>query len=298
MADLRTLLEGLGLTNVRTYLQSGNAVFEAGGDAGTPQQLADAIAIRIERDVGPRVGVLVLRAAALEAVVAANPFLAVAEGAGERRRAVPARHLPLRLRRRRRLRRGPRDGVQQGLRVHLRQARAARRRRRGGGVRRRAAARRARHLPQAAARLRAHQAEQRLVRAQARYRRDHSQLADGARARRAGEPITRVALSLRGEGTGRNGGSRRWMLNHRSSEAAPALQVLERRGRSHCAVLQRLPDADSRPSAGRRGRRLAGAGGRRGRPLVRPSSRPAARPAPTSTLDALGHARAVLGVGL
>jgi uncharacterized protein (DUF1697 family) len=83
MAELRTLLEGLGLTNVRTYLQSGNAVFEAGGDAGTPQQLADAIAIRIERDVGPRVGVLVLRAAALEAVVAANPFLAVAEGSGE-----------------------------------------------------------------------------------------------------------------------------------------------------------------------------------------------------------------------
>ena len=27
MADLRALLEGLGLTNVRTYLQSGNAVF-------------------------------------------------------------------------------------------------------------------------------------------------------------------------------------------------------------------------------------------------------------------------------
>ena len=30
MADLRALLEGLGLTNVRTYLQSGNAVFDAG----------------------------------------------------------------------------------------------------------------------------------------------------------------------------------------------------------------------------------------------------------------------------
>jgi uncharacterized protein (DUF1697 family) len=79
MADLRTLLEGLGLTNVRTYLQSGNAVFDAGDDAGSPQDLANAIAMRIERDVGPRVGVLVLRAAALEAVVAANPFLA-AEG--------------------------------------------------------------------------------------------------------------------------------------------------------------------------------------------------------------------------
>jgi uncharacterized protein (DUF1697 family) len=86
MADLRTLLEGLGLTDVRTYLQSGNAVFDAGDDAGTPMELANAIAMRIERDVGPRVGVLVLRAAALEAVVAANPFLAAApaaEGSGE-----------------------------------------------------------------------------------------------------------------------------------------------------------------------------------------------------------------------
>ena len=83
MADLRTLLEGLGLTDVRTYLQSGNAVFEADEGAGTPTELANAIAMRIERDVGPRVGVLVLRAAALEAVVAANPFLAATGGAGE-----------------------------------------------------------------------------------------------------------------------------------------------------------------------------------------------------------------------
>jgi uncharacterized protein (DUF1697 family) len=83
MADLRALLEGLGLTDVRTYLQSGNAVFGAGDDAGTATDLANAIAIRIERDVGPRVGVLVLRAAALDAVVAANPFLAAAGGSGE-----------------------------------------------------------------------------------------------------------------------------------------------------------------------------------------------------------------------
>jgi len=75
MADLRALLEGLGYDAVRTYLQSGNAVFEAGEDAGSPPALANGIAMRIERDVGPRVGVLVLRAAALDAVVAANPFL-------------------------------------------------------------------------------------------------------------------------------------------------------------------------------------------------------------------------------
>ena len=75
MADLRALLEGLGLTNVRTYLQSGNAVFDARDDEPA-QALATAIEIRIERDLGPRVGVLVLPGAAMADVAAANPFLA------------------------------------------------------------------------------------------------------------------------------------------------------------------------------------------------------------------------------
>lgn len=80
MADLRALLEGLGLTDVRTYLQSGNAVFESGpgaaaGVPATPQQLASAIEVRIERELGPRVGVLVLGAADMIEVAAANPFL-------------------------------------------------------------------------------------------------------------------------------------------------------------------------------------------------------------------------------
>ena len=60
MADLRALLEGLGLTNVHTYLQSGNAVFDAGDGAEPAAALATAIEMRIERDLGPRVGVLVL----------------------------------------------------------------------------------------------------------------------------------------------------------------------------------------------------------------------------------------------
>jgi uncharacterized protein (DUF1697 family) len=83
MADLRALLEGLGLTNVRTYLQSGNAVFDTG--PGEPAQaLATAIEVRIERDLGPRVGVLVLPGEAMASVAAANPFLAdEAGGSGE-----------------------------------------------------------------------------------------------------------------------------------------------------------------------------------------------------------------------
>ena len=80
MADLRGLLEQLGLRHVRTHLQSGNAVFDA--DEGSAQELATAIEVRIERDLGPRVGVLVLPADAFAAVVAANPFLGAAGSAG------------------------------------------------------------------------------------------------------------------------------------------------------------------------------------------------------------------------
>ena len=76
MADLRALLEGLGLTNIRTYLQSGNAVFDAADDAEPASALATAIEVRIERDLGPRVGVLVLPGEAMADIAAANPFLA------------------------------------------------------------------------------------------------------------------------------------------------------------------------------------------------------------------------------
>jgi len=78
MADLRALLEGLGLTNVRTYLQSGNAVFD-GGDDEPAAAIATAIEVRIERDLGPRVGVLVLPGESMADIAAANPFLS---GAG------------------------------------------------------------------------------------------------------------------------------------------------------------------------------------------------------------------------
>lgn len=80
MADLRGLLAALGLRNVRTYLQSGNAVFDA--DESPAQKLATAIEVRLERDLGPRVGVLVLPADAFAAVVTANPFPGATGAAG------------------------------------------------------------------------------------------------------------------------------------------------------------------------------------------------------------------------
>lgn len=76
MADLRELLEGLGYGEVRTHLQSGNAVFTA---IATPPE---RVALKIERALADELGlaarVLVRTHAELERVVAANPLLDVA----------------------------------------------------------------------------------------------------------------------------------------------------------------------------------------------------------------------------
>jgi len=73
MAELRRTLGGLGLTGVETYLQSGNVVFDARGDDPTEQ--AAAIHGLIEREFGHDVHVLVLTAAELVQIAAANPLL-------------------------------------------------------------------------------------------------------------------------------------------------------------------------------------------------------------------------------
>lgn len=72
MAELRTLMTGLGLDDVRTYLQSGQAVFTAGrGDA---QSWADAITKAVADHFGFAVDVIVRDHAYLAATVAACPF--------------------------------------------------------------------------------------------------------------------------------------------------------------------------------------------------------------------------------
>jgi uncharacterized protein (DUF1697 family) len=74
MADLRNLLKDLDYDNVRTYLQSGNAVFS------TPEQsltkLERDITARIQRDLGLDVAVLVRSGHDMEAVVRGNPYAA------------------------------------------------------------------------------------------------------------------------------------------------------------------------------------------------------------------------------
>ncbi|HWH33736.1 MAG TPA: DUF1697 domain-containing protein [Acidimicrobiales bacterium] len=76
MADLRSVMEDLGHREVRTYIQSGNAVFGADGHSAVlARQLAQAVGERL----GIRPHVVVLSRGELAAVVAANPFPDVAD---------------------------------------------------------------------------------------------------------------------------------------------------------------------------------------------------------------------------
>ena len=79
MATLQALLEGLGLQEVQTYVQSGNAVFslpagvEPQGEADEAE-LAVQIASAISARCGFECGVMIRSAAEIEAIVAANPY--------------------------------------------------------------------------------------------------------------------------------------------------------------------------------------------------------------------------------
>ncbi|GGV72349.1 hypothetical protein GCM10010294_32820 [Streptomyces griseoloalbus] len=72
MAELRTLLEGLGHEGVRTYLQSGQAAFTSGH--GDEESLAAELAAALERHFGFGVDVIVRDHAYLRAIVDACPF--------------------------------------------------------------------------------------------------------------------------------------------------------------------------------------------------------------------------------
>jgi uncharacterized protein (DUF1697 family) len=71
MADLKALGEGLGFTNVRTLLQSGNMVFDG---KGTTTAIAAKLADAIEAAHGFRTPVMVRTAAELDAAIGENPF--------------------------------------------------------------------------------------------------------------------------------------------------------------------------------------------------------------------------------
>lgn len=76
MADLRQLLSGLGFTDVRTLLQSGNAVFSC--RPTKPEALAKRIEGAIRAELGLDVSCLVRSQEEMRAVIAANPLGKVA----------------------------------------------------------------------------------------------------------------------------------------------------------------------------------------------------------------------------
>jgi uncharacterized protein (DUF1697 family) len=72
MADLRSILTGLGHTEVRTHLQSGNAVFAS--TQRKPAKIAGDIEAALTRELGLSVRCIVLTAAELKAVAEQNPI--------------------------------------------------------------------------------------------------------------------------------------------------------------------------------------------------------------------------------
>jgi len=76
MADLRALLAEMGLDDVRTHLQSGNAVFTS---RAKPAALERDIAQRLAADLGVEAPVVVRTRDELAAVVARDPFAGVAD---------------------------------------------------------------------------------------------------------------------------------------------------------------------------------------------------------------------------
>jgi uncharacterized protein (DUF1697 family) len=74
MSELRTMLNSLGYTDIRTHLQSGNAIFSA--PRRKPEALEQELSAGIQNTFGMDVAVMVRTAAELAAVVDANPFAA------------------------------------------------------------------------------------------------------------------------------------------------------------------------------------------------------------------------------
>jgi uncharacterized protein (DUF1697 family) len=68
MKELRTLLEDFGCSNVRTYIQSGNVVFD------NPRKLTDEIGAAIEDEFGFKPDVLVLTTKQFAAAIEKNPY--------------------------------------------------------------------------------------------------------------------------------------------------------------------------------------------------------------------------------
>ena len=81
MADLRALLKKLGYSNIETYIQSGNAVFDA---KDKPAKIAVDLTADLEKMVGAPVGVVIRTHQELCRIIADNPFASEAAADGAR----------------------------------------------------------------------------------------------------------------------------------------------------------------------------------------------------------------------
>ena len=73
MTELKSLFSSLGLSDVATYIQSGNVVFRSSG--GEAHELAARIEQRIADDFGIGVAVLLRTSDELAEIASGNPFL-------------------------------------------------------------------------------------------------------------------------------------------------------------------------------------------------------------------------------
>jgi uncharacterized protein (DUF1697 family) len=71
MAELKAICEGAGFSKVRTYIASGNVVFES---SMAPKKIRAAIESRLHAYAGKPVGVHIRTLAEMEAILKANPF--------------------------------------------------------------------------------------------------------------------------------------------------------------------------------------------------------------------------------
>ncbi|NQX48790.1 DUF1697 domain-containing protein [Paenibacillus tritici] len=72
MQELKAMFTSLQYENVRTYIQSGNVVFES--EATSAPQLAGTISQSIQQTFGFEVAVIIRSLEELEAVITGNPF--------------------------------------------------------------------------------------------------------------------------------------------------------------------------------------------------------------------------------
>ena len=73
MVELKSLYESLGFVNVRTYVQSGNVVFDSTRQDAS--KLAASIEAQIEQSFGYAVSVFIRDTNDLQRIIGSNPFL-------------------------------------------------------------------------------------------------------------------------------------------------------------------------------------------------------------------------------